>query len=79
MKPSIPRYTGSEWVEGPYHVKAEEVMLWSGASLIVPLTHEAFERYETVFTGDGLQDSRTKTEDRGLIAPVPQLIYWRKL
>ena len=50
LKPSIPRWNYSSFIEGPYHVRAEEAILWSKASLEAPLNEDGYKRYMEVFT-----------------------------
>ena len=44
-----PRYTGNGFVSGPWSVPEEEMMCWSLASLRVPPSSEACERYMQLF------------------------------
>ena len=50
VKPSIPHWNYGTFREGPYHVRAEEAILWSKASLEAPLNEDGFKRYMEVFT-----------------------------
>ena len=50
VKPSIPHWNYGTFREGPYHVRAEEAILWSRASLEAPLNEDGFKRYMEVFT-----------------------------
>ena len=50
QKPSVPHWDGGRFIEGPYHVRAEEAILWSKASLVAPLKQNGFQRYMEVFT-----------------------------
>lgn len=50
VKPSLPRKRGNGFYEGPYHVKEEELLLWSLASLEAPLNADGAKRYKEVFT-----------------------------
>lgn len=49
VKPSVPHYSGAGFSEGKYHVREEELILWSKASLIAPLNHAGYERYMELF------------------------------
>lgn len=48
-KPSVPHYTGGGFFEGKYHVKEEEMILWSQASLMAPLNQTGYNRYMELF------------------------------
>ena len=53
LKPSKPRYNGGGFVpDSPYHSEAEELMLWSLASLRAggPLNSAGMDRYMALFT-----------------------------
>lgn len=49
VKPSVPHYTGGGFSEGKYHVREEEMLLWSQASLQAPLNRIGYERYMELF------------------------------
>ncbi|WP_368377411.1 hypothetical protein [[Clostridium] symbiosum] len=49
LKPSIPRWNYGSFMEGPYHVRAEEAILWSKASLEAPLNEDGYKRYMEAF------------------------------
>lgn len=48
-KPPQPRYTGAAWIEDPFTVPEEELVIWSCASLRAPLTGPGYERYSSLF------------------------------
>ena len=50
VKPSIPQENYGRFTEGAYHVRAEEIILWSKASLAAPLNAAGYRRYMEVFT-----------------------------
>lgn len=48
--PCVPRMTGrGTFLEGPYHVPEEEMILWSRISLEAPLNEKGYHRYEELF------------------------------
>lgn len=50
LRPSVPFYTGNEFVpKGKFHVEEEELLLWSLASLYAPLERSGFLRYQYLF------------------------------
>ena len=50
VKPSIPVYNYSEYVNSSeFHILEEELLFWSEASLEAPLDNDAFKRYMHVF------------------------------
>ena len=44
-----PRFTGAEWVEDPFTVPEEELILWSRASLPGVLTSYGRQRFQALF------------------------------
>lgn len=50
IKPSVPRGNYGNFLEGPYHVMEEELIMWSMASLEAPLNDVGARRYQEVFS-----------------------------
>ena len=50
LRPSAPIYNGNGFIpNGIFHVEEEELLLWSEASLQVPLNNESCLRYQYLF------------------------------
>ena len=50
LRPSAPVYNGNGFVSGGvFHIEEEELLLWSITSLMAPLNHEGFLRYQQLF------------------------------
>ena len=47
--PPKPHYTGAEWIESPFSVPEEEMVLLSKTSLRGPLTEPGYQRYRYLF------------------------------
>ena len=50
VKPSVPKGCYGKFEEGPYHVREEEMILWSRASLEAPLNEDGYKRYAWLFS-----------------------------